>query len=76
MEDVNSNDGDSRRITGLPMSSTVKELKQSIVQNLNNPQGWDSLGCAYGEAELSDRRSSIINIPILRAQPIDSCSTG
>lgn len=57
VEEVNSNDGDGWRLSAIPTSKTVKDLKQSIAKELKNPQGWSSLSVAFGDTELSDRES-------------------
>jgi hypothetical protein len=57
MEEVNSNEGEGHRVTGIPMSKTVKDLKQSIAAELKNPQSWNSMAVAFGDKELSDRKS-------------------
>lgn len=55
IEEINSNDGTSRRLTGIKTTQSVQDLKKAIATELNNPQGWNSVSVAFADKELSDR---------------------
>jgi hypothetical protein len=55
IEEINSNDGTSRRITGIKTTQSVQDLKQAIATELRNPEGWDSISVAFADKELSNR---------------------
>lgn len=55
IEEVNSNDGFSRRLTGVKTSQRVEDLKKLIAVELQNPQGWSDVSVAFADRELSDR---------------------
>jgi hypothetical protein len=61
IEEVNSNDGSSRRLTGITTSQTVQDLKKLVAAELQNPQGWSSVLVAFADKELSDRESIVLN---------------
>ena len=57
IEEVNSNDGMSRRLTGIKTTQSVQDLKKAIAAELNNPEGWSSVSIAFADKELNDRKS-------------------
>lgn len=54
MEEVNSNDGASSRLTGINPSATVQDLKKAIAVELKNPAAWSSVSVVFANQELSD----------------------
>jgi hypothetical protein len=58
IEELNSNDGTSRRITGIKTTDTVETLKRRIATDLRNPQGWNSLAVAFAGQDLNSRMPS------------------
>ena len=59
IEEVNSNDGTSRRLTGIKTTQSVQDLKKAIAAELKNPEGWSSVSIAFADKELSDRESTL-----------------
>ncbi|KAH7391543.1 hypothetical protein BKA64DRAFT_756715 [Cadophora sp. MPI-SDFR-AT-0126] len=59
IEEVNSNEGLSRRLNGVPTSNTVQSLKELIAEQLANPQGWNNISLAFADKELSDLNSTL-----------------
>ena len=57
IEEVNSNDGISQRLTGIKTTQSVRDLKKAIATELKNPEGWSSISLAFADKELSDRES-------------------
>jgi hypothetical protein len=56
IEEIDSNEGRSRRLTGISTSQTVQHLKRTIASDLKNPQCWNSLQVAFAGQALSDRK--------------------
>ncbi|KAH6716731.1 hypothetical protein BKA61DRAFT_732989, partial [Leptodontidium sp. MPI-SDFR-AT-0119] len=59
IEEVNSNDGLSRRLNGVPTSQTVQKLKKSIAEQLSIPQVWNRISNAFADKELSDLKTTL-----------------
>jgi len=59
VEEINSNDGESRRLTGISTSHTVQFLKRAIASELRSPQTWSQIMLVYVNQELSDRKHSL-----------------
>jgi hypothetical protein len=57
IEEVNSNDGVSRRLTGIKTTQSVQDLKKAIAAELNNPEEWSSISIAFADKGLDDRKS-------------------
>jgi hypothetical protein len=54
IEEVNSNDTASHRISGIATSQSVEDLKKSIAASLGNPDGWSSISVAFAGQDLSE----------------------
>lgn len=59
VEEVNSNEGLSRRLTGINTSRSVQDLKKAIATELGNPEGWSNITVAFADKELGDRKLEI-----------------
>jgi hypothetical protein len=57
IEELNSNDGTSRRLTGIKTTQSVQDLKKAIAAELNNPEGWSTISVAFTDKELDNRKS-------------------
>jgi hypothetical protein len=72
IEEINSNDGTSQRLTGINTSQSVKDLKKAIATELKNPEGWQSVSIAFADKELSDREFVLdvnrVNVNVLCSQ--------
>jgi hypothetical protein len=55
IEELNSNDGTSRRLAGIKTTQSVKDLKKAIAAELNNPEGWSTISVAFTDKELDNR---------------------
>jgi hypothetical protein len=55
IEEINSNDGMSRRLKGIKTTQNVQDLKKAIAAEFGNPGGWSSVSVAFANKELSDR---------------------
>ncbi|KAG4441755.1 hypothetical protein IFR05_002746 [Cadophora sp. M221] len=53
IEEVNSNDGLSQRLNGVPTTQTVQGLRKLIAEQLSDPQGWKDISIAFADTELS-----------------------
>jgi hypothetical protein len=56
IEEVNSNNGVSRRLTGIKTTQSVQDLK-AIAAELNNPEEWSSISIAFADQGLDNRKS-------------------
>ena len=72
IEEVNSNDGLSRRLTGITTSKSVHDLKKLIAIELNNPQGWSSVSVAFVDKELSEREFRLVNTEQVNTKTVQS----
>lgn len=59
VEEINSSDGESKRLTGIPTSQTVEYLKRTIASELRSPQSWSQIMLVYVDRELSDRKCGV-----------------
>jgi hypothetical protein len=57
IEEVNSNNGVSRRLNGIKTTQSVQDLKKAIAAELGNPEGWSSVSIAFADKVLDDRKS-------------------
>ncbi|KAF8847812.1 hypothetical protein BDZ45DRAFT_681649 [Acephala macrosclerotiorum] len=70
IEEVNSNDGTSRRLTGINTTQSVQDLKKAIAAELKNPEGWSSVSLAFADKELSDLDASLSSFTIQEGDTI------
>jgi hypothetical protein len=59
IEEVNSNDTTSRRISGITTIQSVEDLKKSIASTLGHPDGWSSISVAFAGQDLSERENHL-----------------
>jgi hypothetical protein len=64
IEELNSNDGTSRRLTGIRTTQSVQDLKKAIAAELSNPEGWSTISVAFTDKELDNRESELHQSPI------------
>jgi len=59
IEELNANDGTSRRLAGIKTAQSVQDLKKAIAAELNNPEGWSTISVAFTDKELDNRESEL-----------------
>ena len=59
IEELNANDGTSRRLAGIKTSQSVQDLKKAIAAALNNPGGWSTISVAFTDKELDNREPDL-----------------
>jgi len=64
IEELNANDGTSRRLAGIKTTQSVQDLKKAIAAELNNPGGWSTISVAFTDKELDNREHDLHQVEL------------
>jgi len=64
MEEINSNDGTSSRLSGINPSATVQDLKKAIATELKNPAAWSSVSVVFANQELNNLDATLSSFQV------------